>query len=55
MKNIMTSLVRNEQGQDLIEYALLAGLIALICITAVQTAGTKVSSLFSKVAASIPQ
>jgi pilus assembly protein Flp/PilA len=54
MKNIMISLVRDEQGQDLIEYALLAGLIAVICVGAVTLAGQKVSSLFSKVANSIP-
>ena len=54
MKNIMISLVRDEQGQDLIEYALLAGLIAVICIASVTLAGTKISSLFSKVANSLP-
>jgi pilus assembly protein Flp/PilA len=54
MKNIMISLVRDEQGQDLIEYALLAGLIAVICVASVTLAGEKVSSLFSKVANSIP-
>jgi pilus assembly protein Flp/PilA len=54
MKKIMISLVRDEQGQDLIEYALLAGLIAVICIASVTLAGSKVSSLFSNVAASLP-
>ena len=54
MKNIMISLVRDEQGQDLIEYALLAGLISIICIASVTLAGSKVSALFSKVAASLP-
>jgi pilus assembly protein Flp/PilA len=54
MKKTMISLVRDEQGQDLIEYALLAGLIAVICIASVTLAGSKVSLLFSKVAGSIP-
>src|SRR5436190_7733348 len=54
MKNIMISLVRDEQGQDLIEYALLAGLIAVICVGAVTLAGSKVSALFSQVANSLP-
>jgi pilus assembly protein Flp/PilA len=54
MKNIMISLVRDEQGQDLIEYALLAGLIAVICVASVTLAGSKVSELFSKVGASLP-
>jgi pilus assembly protein Flp/PilA len=54
MKNIAVSLVRDEQGQDLIEYALLAGLIAVICVASVTLAGSKVSELFSKVGASLP-
>ena len=54
MKNFIVSFVRDEQGQDLIEYALLAGLIAVICIASVTLAGSKVSSLFSKVANSLP-
>ena len=54
MKSFMVSMVRDAQGQDLIEYALLAGLIAVICIASVTLAGDKVSSLFSKVANSLP-
>ena len=54
MKNLMTSLVRDEQGQDLIEYALLAGLISIICVAAIKGAGTKVSTLFVNVSNSIP-
>ena len=54
MKNFMMSLMRDEQGQDLIEYALLAGLISILCVAVIQGAGQKVSALFSKVSASIP-
>jgi Flp pilus assembly pilin Flp len=54
MKNFMRSLICDEQGQDLIEYALLAGLISILCVAAIQGAGQKVSTLFSKVSASIP-
>jgi pilus assembly protein Flp/PilA len=54
MKNLVFSLIRDEQGQDLIEYALLAGLISILCVAAVRTAGQKVSSLFSSVAVAIP-
>jgi Flp pilus assembly pilin Flp len=35
MKKTATRLVREETGQDLIEYALLAALLALACITAI--------------------
>jgi pilus assembly protein Flp/PilA len=51
---LFNSFVRDEQGQDLIEYALLAGLIAVICVASVTLAGTKISSLFSRVATSLP-
>jgi len=54
MKNFMMSLMRNEQGQDLIEYALLAGLISILCVAAIKGAGTKVSTLFENVSNSIP-
>jgi pilus assembly protein Flp/PilA len=54
MKNFMVSLVRDEQGQDLIEYALLAGLISILCVAAIQGAGQKVSTLFVSVESAIP-
>jgi pilus assembly protein Flp/PilA len=54
MKNLINRFVNEEAGQDLIEYALLAGLISLVCVLAITNAGTKVSTLFSNVRASIP-
>ena len=54
MKNLFNRFVREEAGQDLIEYALLAGLISLVCVLAITNAGTKVSALFVKVQNSIP-
>ena len=39
MKNLFNRFVREEQGQDLIEYALLAGLISLASIAAITTLG----------------
>ena len=44
MKNLFNRFVREEAGQDLIEYALLAGLISIVCVLAIQAAGTKVST-----------
>ena len=46
--------VRNEEGQDLLEYALLIALIALVCVGAVALAGTKVSQVFTNIAGAIP-
>ena len=54
MKNLFNRFVREEAGQDLIEYALLAGLISLVCVLAITNAGSAVSTLFSNVESSIP-
>jgi len=54
MKNLFNRFVNEEAGQDLIEYALLAGLISLVCVLAISAAGTKVSKLFDNVKSSIP-
>jgi pilus assembly protein Flp/PilA len=47
------SFVRDEEGQDLLEYALLVALIALIAIGAVGAAGTSVSNIFQNIAAQL--
>jgi pilus assembly protein Flp/PilA len=44
------SFVREEEGQDLLEYALLVALIALVAIGAVGAAGTSVSAIFTNIA-----
>jgi pilus assembly protein Flp/PilA len=38
-----------EEGADLIEYALLAGLISLAAVTALGTVGTSITGLFGKI------
>jgi pilus assembly protein Flp/PilA len=43
-----------ESGQDLLEYALLIALIALVAIVGVTAAGLKVNTIFSNVATQIP-
>jgi pilus assembly protein Flp/PilA len=54
MKNSFNRFVCDEQGQDLIEYALLAGLISLVCVLAITGVGTKVKALFTSIEAEIP-
>jgi Flp pilus assembly pilin Flp len=57
MMNLITrlqSLVRDEEAQDLIEYAMLVALIALFAVTAVGLAGGKVVSVFQSIVAAIP-
>ena len=48
-KEIFRSLLQDESGQDLIEYALVAGLIGLGAVVAMGALSTKVSSAFSSV------
>jgi pilus assembly protein Flp/PilA len=45
----MKNFVENDSGATAIEYALIASLIAVFIITAVQTVGTKVSTVFTEV------
>ena len=42
-------LIRNEKGAALVEYGMLVGLIALVCITAVENFGLKVADLFEAI------
>ena len=49
MKNLIAQFVRDEQGQDLIEYALLAGFISLAVVAAVTSVGTSLNTLYSGV------
>lgn len=44
------TLVRRDEGQDLLEYALLVALIALFCVGAIQLAGQNVSTIFTNIA-----
>ncbi len=45
----LKNFVANESGATAIEYALIASLIAVVIIGAVQVVGTKVSTVFSEV------
>ena len=49
MRNLFTRFVREDGGQDLIEYALLAGLISLVAVAAVTSAGTNVKGIFETI------
>jgi pilus assembly protein Flp/PilA len=51
--NFVKSFSNQEDGQDLLEYALLVALIALIAIGAVQMAGGAVNDIFAAIAAQL--
>jgi pilus assembly protein Flp/PilA len=43
------ALLRDDKGQDLIEYALLAGLIALVAVVAIGNAGQEVNTIWGQI------
>jgi pilus assembly protein Flp/PilA len=52
MQYLMTkfrALLRNDEGQDLIEYALIAGLVALVAVVAIQAAGVEVDRVWDNI------
>lgn len=49
MKKLLTNLLNDESGQDLIEYALIAALIALGAIAAMSGLATKISTEFNTI------
>ena len=50
---ICSRLLVCDQGQDLIEYAMLASLIAVVCIVALTALGGTVSPTFNAIAAAL--
>jgi Flp pilus assembly pilin Flp len=47
MKNVLRRFVREDEGQDLIEYGLLIGIITVVCIVAISSIGPKVAAYFT--------
>ena len=46
-------LKNGEEGQDLVEYALLVSLIALVCVAGVGHVATAVNTVFSNISGSL--
>ena len=53
LKNLFGKLVRDEQGGEVLEYALIAGLIVVAAIAAITSVGTKVLARWTSLNASI--
>jgi pilus assembly protein Flp/PilA len=49
MKNVFSRFVREDQGQDLIEYALLAGFISLVAVAAITLVGQGVNGVYNNI------
>ena len=54
MKNLFVRFVREDAGQDLIEYGLLVGIITVGAIVSINAIGPKVSKYFSDVNTLLP-
>ena len=53
MKNLIAAFSADESGATAIEYTLLAALISIAVIAGATTVGTKISTLFSTIAAKL--
>ena len=51
--NRLRAMVSDESGQDLLEYALLTALIALVAAGAIALAGTEVNTIFTSIATAL--
>jgi Flp pilus assembly pilin Flp len=49
MKKLLTKLLKDEQGGEVLEYALIAGLIVVAAIAVIGTVGTKVLARWTSV------
>ena len=49
MKALLKRFVREEDGQDLIEYALLAGFISLVAVAAITQVGAGVNGVYTNI------
>ena len=52
-KNLLNNLLQDESGQDLIEYALVAGLIGLGAVTAMTSLSGKITTAFTSIGTSL--
>ena len=53
MKELLLNLVRREEGQDLVEYALLAALLSIVSIAALQVLGPVIANVWTQISTAI--
>jgi pilus assembly protein Flp/PilA len=49
VKNLITRFVREDEGQDVIEYALLAAFVSIIAATIIKSIGPDLGTIFNNV------
>ena len=55
MSKFVSRFMNDESGATAIEYGLIAALIAVVLITAMNTLSTKISGTFTKIGTAMPQ
>jgi len=53
MKALLKRFVREEEGQDLIEYALLAGFISLVAVVMITNVGVGINGVYGNINAQV--
>ena len=53
MLDLIKRLVKEEEGQGMVEYGLIIGLISIVVIVALTAAGGSLGEIFDKIAASL--
>jgi pilus assembly protein Flp/PilA len=53
MRKLVTRFAKNDDGAAMVEYGLLVGLIAVVCVAAITTVGADVNLLFGAIAAAL--
>jgi pilus assembly protein Flp/PilA len=53
MKELLARFVREDEGQDIIEYALLGGLITALVVVLIDTIGTNVQTLYTNLSTAV--
>jgi len=53
MTSLVACFVREDEGQDLVEYALLIAFIALACIVGMQQLGSAINNTYNSISSSL--
>lgn len=54
LRMVVRSLVKDEEAATMVEYALMLGLIAVVCIAAVTLIGTNANTIFTNIKDNLP-
>ena len=54
MKEKLVNLIREEEGQGMVEYGLIIGLVAIAVIVALTAMGVSITGVFEKITAKLP-